>query len=224
MKTPTKKYVTNIADQVKELKEVLADVYAICRRIAEVDSVMSMLYTHHNAEMDSEAGCTPTGNRAFVMDIFNAHGLEYLGDGAYRATGGFKDLVFKADGGNDDNDTEFRQYKNMLKTNIKYLAIPLLGKMRVKHETILIYPKADIGNSGKGRDNTWRFDELESHFCDMHSGNYGTYMGMVFATDFGGHDGNDFKGQNVTIPQAKLEKFDKVLAPIFELQKKTLVA
>jgi hypothetical protein len=223
MKSPSKKYITNILTQVEELKEILIDVSNICRRIVDVDNMYDLLYMYDQTLMDDRAGVKLEGKRAFVRDIFDAHDMSVLGDGAYRVTGGYKGLVFKAAGVScDDNDVEFRQYKNMLRTNMKYLAIPLLAKMTIRNNTILIFPKADIGEQGKGAVNIWRFDELESNFCDMHSGNYGTFMGMVFATDFGGHDYNYYKGHNVSIPEAKRKKFDKVLAPIFELQKKTL--
>ena len=228
IKTSTRKYVTTLAKQIEEAKQLIAEIYAICKRLGYAKNVADMAskYTggasaaYWEEELETPTCSTECG---FIYDIFIASGLKSLGDGAYRIAFQYKDVVIKIATEEDfngcQNAFELRQYKNMLKNDVKYLALPLLGSMKIRGETILFYPIAKIGYSG---DSVKRFDTLEETFCDMHSGNYGTFMGMVFATDFGGHENEDYKNNSLKLSAAQKKKAEKVLRPFFELKKKTL--
>lgn len=237
---PTRKYITSVSRQIVELKKIVAEIFTICKRLEYADSLEDMSYKcdngnwrHQNPETAKQQDSNEYSDRPydqacdFIYDMFIGNGLTILGGGAYRNAYGYKDLVFKISTDDSEgcpNTFELRQYKNMLKSNIKYLALPMLGSMKVNHERVLIFPLADIGSRGKGKLNKQRMKDLHCTFSDMHSGNYGTFMGLVFATDFGGHDGDDFKGNDIDLLPAVKKSADKLLAPFFRLQKKTLKA
>ena len=227
------------------------DMFHAMREIGSLANIGKCYKDYLGKLVDSPKLATRKGGK--LRSILEKYNLKFEGIGAFRLAFSRDGLVAKVphnyNAGDWEyfeqvgrrfvcaNQTELKVYRNILRTPAKYFAIPILAAFKLNRKDVcLIFPKVEqLGDKDDEADfDSTRKTILDYIFTDMHSSNYGVFMGTYFATDFGGHDEptgpNRLKVKRALYNEG-IEEFQdqqrdlkKRLSSIFKLQKSTLNA
>jgi hypothetical protein len=204
--------MNNLEKAVKKLFKIAKAKYGSCWRRCVRDEIYNKRDGYKTAD----------GRR--MRKFFKSHGFTILSCGMYRTVFGWKDLVIKVDNLNmGGNSGEAQAYDQLLKEVplAKYFVCPILKRVRVGRELVLVYPKVEVANNyGYLKVNdlqeNMRYIE-EGMFDDLHENNVGKFCGGLITIDYNfGTDAGHDQALEISHFSNKYKKFWKKYVSTFD--------